>query len=487
MDYYRYTRKEPVIERIRGLMPESRRDKRVSSSRTSRRDKELRQRRFLYIVMAVVTVATVALLAGGSIWEFVIQPRQTLASVNGTAISRGDYWKYRRYSLLQQIQQYQFFAGQDPQYQTYVQQLQGQLTTVKSAPTDPATLTTMIDDRLTVQRAESLGVTISDADLNTYIQETFAPVPLNTPTVTPTINPTASAWAAQTATARAITPTTAATPGAAGTPGAATPGTPGTPAATPGTPETAGTPGTPTVSPTVAGSATPDREQALATSTASFGTFVTNLQTSTGMSQADYLRLIARPELAKQRVTDTLTSQVKDVQPQVHAFHLLVATKDGADQVRAAIAGGKSFGDAAKEQSTDTATAPNGGDLGWVPRGVMVREFEDAAFALQPGQISEPVQTKFGWHVITVTEREEARPLTTETFDALKQSAYTKWLDGQKTSAAISSDLPATPTPTRSQFEVPPDAPPTAVPTPLPTPTRPASTPGAGGTRTATP
>ena len=111
-----------------------------------------------------------------------------------------------------------------------------------------------------------------------------------------------------------------------------------------------------------------------------------NLQTSTGMSKDDYTRLIARPELVKQRATEKLTGEIKDVQPQVHAFHVLVATKDGAEQVRTAIAGGKSFQDAAKEQSTDTATAPNGGDLGWVPRGVMVKEFEDAAFALQPGQ-----------------------------------------------------------------------------------------------------
>ena len=97
------------------------------------------------------------------------------------------------------------------------------------------------------------------------------------------------------------------------------------------------------------------------------------------------------------------------------------------------------------------------------------------------------MQTKFGWHVITVTERDDNRPLTTETFDALKQSAFTKWLDTQTADGAITSDLPATPTPARSQFEVPPDAPPTAVPTPLPTPTRPAATPSTGATRTATP
>lgn len=487
-----------MIERIREKFSRQRGTKYLPTQRMSRRDKELRQRRFLYLVMGIVTVAVLALLIGGSIWEFVVQPRQVLASVNNVSITRGDYWKYRRYSLLQQIQQYQFFASQNPQYQTYIQQLQGQLKTVKSAPADPTTISSMIDDQLTVQRAGSAGVTITDADLTAYIQEIFAPVAITSPTATMPVNPTAAAWATQTgvaqsATAEASRVAALGTPGAgtpgAGTPGTGTPrangtpgGTPGTPAGTPtgtpGTPGTPATPGTPVPTPTIPGSATPNLEQALATSTASFGTFVGNLKDSTGMSKEEYIRLIARPELVKMRLTSLLNGQIKDVQPQVHVYHILLATKDGAEQARTTITGGKSFQDVAKEQSTDTSTSPNGGDLGWVPHGMMVKEFEDTAFSLPVGQVSAPVQTKFGWHLILVTERDDNRPLTLETLNNLQQSAYTKWLEEQKTAATIKSDVPASPTPVRQQFEAPPDAPPTKVPTPLPTPTRPPATPG---------
>ncbi len=481
-----------VIERIRGMLPTPRgqqgrqgqQTRYLSQNRQTRRDREVRQRRILFIAMGAVTAAVVLLLVGGALREFVLLPRESLASVNGTSITRGDYWKYRRYSLLQQIQQYQFFAAQNPQYQTYVQQLQTQLTTVKTAAVDPTTLGTMVDDQLTVQRLNTLGLAITDADIAQYNTETFAPVALSSPTATPPVNPTAAAWATQTASAQAVTPTP---PGTSGTPGAATPDTPGTPAATPATPLV--TPGTPIPSATIPASATPNREEALATSTVGYGTFVKNLQTSTGMTQEDYVRLIARPELAKQRVTTQLTGEIKDVQPQVHAYHILVATKDGADQLYSQVTAGgavdqQKFQELARTQSTDTSTAPNGGDLGWFPKGIMVEAFENAAFALQPGQVSQPVQTKFGWHVILVTERADDRPLTLTTLSGLKDAAFTKWLDGQRASATITSTAPAPPTPAAAPFEAPPGAPPTAVPTVIPTPVR---TPGASGTPGAVP
>ena len=61
---------------------------------------------------------------------------------------------------------------------------------------------------------------------------------------------------------------------------------------------------------------------------------------------------------------------------------------------------------------TDTSTAGNGGDLGWFTPEAMVDPFAAAAFALQPGEVSQPVQTEFGWHVITIDARDPDRPLS---------------------------------------------------------------------------
>lgn len=84
-------------------------------------------------------------------------------------------------------------------------------------------------------------------------------------------------------------------------------------------------------------------------------------------------------------------------------------TASTADKLRALraeiLSGSATFEDVAKRESEDTISGPDGGDLGRGPKGRFVPAFEDAAFALRPGQISEPVQTQFGWHLIKATER----------------------------------------------------------------------------------
>ena len=88
---------------------------------------------------------------------------------------------------------------------------------------------------------------------------------------------------------------------------------------------------------------------------------------------------------------------------EVRASHILVKTEDEAKKLLAEINGGKSFADAAKEVSM-CPSGRDGGDLGFFRRGVMVKPFEDAAFELKEiGDISEPVQTQFGWHLIQLT------------------------------------------------------------------------------------
>ncbi|ETX05812.1 peptidyl-prolyl cis-trans isomerase [Candidatus Entotheonella palauensis] len=92
----------------------------------------------------------------------------------------------------------------------------------------------------------------------------------------------------------------------------------------------------------------------------------------------------------------------------VTASHILVKTEPEAKALLEELKGGKDFAELAKEKSTGPS-APQGGSLGSFSRGRMVPAFEKAAFALKAGEVSEPVKTRFGWHVIKVTEHTEGK------------------------------------------------------------------------------
>jgi parvulin-like peptidyl-prolyl isomerase len=88
---------------------------------------------------------------------------------------------------------------------------------------------------------------------------------------------------------------------------------------------------------------------------------------------------------------------------EIKASHILVKTKEEAEEIIKELKDGGDFAKIAKEKS-ECPSKQNGGDLGYFGKGAMVPEFEKAAFALKVGEISKPVQTKFGWHVIKRTE-----------------------------------------------------------------------------------
>ena len=87
----------------------------------------------------------------------------------------------------------------------------------------------------------------------------------------------------------------------------------------------------------------------------------------------------------------------------VRASHILVDTLEEAQNSKAEIDKGADFGDLAAQYSKCPSGA-NGGDLRYFGKGMMVKPFEDAAFSLQKGEVSEPVQTQFGWHLIYLTD-----------------------------------------------------------------------------------
>ncbi|MFO7153252.1 MAG: peptidylprolyl isomerase [Bacillota bacterium] len=122
---------------------------------------------------------------------------------------------------------------------------------------------------------------------------------------------------------------------------------------------------------------------------------------------------------------------------QVHARHILVDNENLAREIYEKLKKGEDFAELAKQYSTDTATKDNGGDLGFFGKGEMVEEFEKAAFSLKVGEISSPVKTEYGYHIIKVEEKKEAQEPNYENskekikdilFDQKFQEEYYSWI-----------------------------------------------------------
>jgi peptidyl-prolyl cis-trans isomerase C len=117
-------------------------------------------------------------------------------------------------------------------------------------------------------------------------------------------------------------------------------------------------------------------------------------------------------EMTEERLRADYEKMIAETPPaeEVRARHILLESEEDAKAVIAEIAAGADFAETAKAKSTGPS-GPNGGDLSFFKREQMVKPFADAAFAMQPGEVSkEPVQTQFGWHVIKVEERRAGEP-----------------------------------------------------------------------------
>lgn len=105
---------------------------------------------------------------------------------------------------------------------------------------------------------------------------------------------------------------------------------------------------------------------------------------------------------ALQAAYDSLYSEAEP-SPEYNASHILVESQEAAAEIKTLLDDGGDFAELAKARSTGPS-GPNGGELGWFGPGMMVPSFEQAVVALVPGQVSDPVQTQFGWHVIKLND-----------------------------------------------------------------------------------
>jgi parvulin-like peptidyl-prolyl isomerase len=162
------------------------------------------------------------------------------------------------------------------------------------------------------------------------------------------------------------------------------------------------------------------------------------LQTLTdqvGADETEY-RSYIRAGVLRNKLREAIGNDVPRSAEQARARHILVATEEEAQQVIERLEAGEAFADLAQELSTDKGSGEVGGDLGFVPRNRFVAPVEEAIFSLPIGQISEPVESQFGWHIIEVLEREE-RELSPADYSLSQRSAYDDWLTQARESAQI--------------------------------------------------
>ncbi|MFL6563003.1 MAG: peptidylprolyl isomerase [Bacillus sp. (in: firmicutes)] len=135
---------------------------------------------------------------------------------------------------------------------------------------------------------------------------------------------------------------------------------------------------------------------------------------------------------------------------QIKASHILVADEKTANEVKQKLDDGGNFAELAKEYSTDDSSKDSGGELGYFAKGTMVAEFDDAAFGLAIGQVSKPVKTEYGYHIIKVEAKKQAKEANyndskaeiKETLvDQKIDSEYTTWLENKKKSYDIENTL----------------------------------------------
>ncbi|CAH2462394.1 MULTISPECIES: peptidylprolyl isomerase PrsA [Bacillus] len=139
-----------------------------------------------------------------------------------------------------------------------------------------------------------------------------------------------------------------------------------------------------------------------------------------GLKNEDELKEKMKPEIALEKaIRATVTDKdVKDNhKPEMKVSHILVKDEKTAKEVKEKINNGEDFTALAKQYSEDTGSKEQGGEIAGFAPGQTVKEFEEAAYKLDAGQVSEPIKTSFGYHIIKVTDKKELKP-----FDEVKDS-----------------------------------------------------------------
>ncbi len=365
---------------------------RLTRKHMARAEREARQRRWVLIGIAVVSVLVVGVVGYGLIDSMIVRPNQMIAQVNGQEITAGEFEKRVRWeqrNLLSQLntnyELLSLFAGEPELAQNIEQQLnalQTQLATPELLGS--GVINSLIDEIIIEQEAETRGLEVTESEVDQAFEELFGFDPDGAPAVDPeTAPPTAEP---------------------SGEEGSASPET-GTPVPT----------------------ATPYTREAFEDN---YREFVRSLR-SFRLNEA-FFRDLVRRDLLREKVREDFEVGVE--QPVQREFlllrHIQLAEEEQALSALERLEAGEEWSDLVVELSQDTTTIESGGELGWLMERDILLRFGTAALAVfgvdVGGDPIGPVQTAGGWHIFQVIGREN-RDVPADRMPDIIQELYTEW------------------------------------------------------------
>ncbi|HRE47482.1 MAG TPA: peptidylprolyl isomerase [Aggregatilineales bacterium] len=368
------------------------------------------------LVALIGLILFVAVLVDG-----VIRPNQPVASVKGEGISarefnrRNSFERYLAGIQIAPIAQSQFASQilSNPQYGPYADLYNG-----LRFPTSGGqqTIATMVEAKIIAQYARENNISVTEAEIDAEIFKYFSFDP-NPSTATPTTEPTLT-----------LTPLVSPTPTETPTP----------------SPEPSAT-ATPTFTPFPTGipTATPGATEQFTTFDDNRKNYIKEATALSGYGEAEIRTYFAEQAL-REKVRKIIIGETAMIQPQVQIRHILLKSKEEAEDVLKALQAGEPFAALAAALSQDPGSQNTGGFYDWTLKGQYVPEFDDAVWNGEIGAILGPIDTsangaQYGWHVIQVLGREE-RPITESQKGQIEDKKFQDWLTAQRTERGVTQD-----------------------------------------------
>jgi len=382
----------------------------------ARREREEKQAALIRNIAIGIVVIVLLLIGYGYIDQTFIQQQKAVATVNDEKITITQFQarvRLDRENLINQYLQYAQMA------QNFGLDVSAQIQPIEARLSQPMLigqdiLETMINELIYRQEVDNYGITVSAEDIENELQASLDYFPEGTPVPPPTATPFVleySTLSPEQLKLVTITPTPTEAPTSTPTPTA-------TQAEEVEPTEEAAPTAVPVPTLTAAPYTLEGYQQAYQDTLPFYAEF--------GLTEEDF-RFLFESRLYYVKLYDEITADISHESEYIWARHILLEDPTVAALIREQLLAGEDFTVIAGEASIDPSAEFNGGDLDWFTEEMMVKPFADAAFALEIGEISEVVQTDFGFHVIQLLGREN-RPLDENAYQRARDIAFQEWL-----------------------------------------------------------